>query len=78
MFSRTVFEKQGDLSNKVGSLNSAAIHRSAQKKNSTKFTNKVSNITHLGDAPTPLEGYVANVAWGGPPREGQDRYLPSF
>ena len=24
---------------------------------------KFSNITHLGDAPTPIESYVANVAW---------------
>jgi hypothetical protein len=48
------------------------IHSTSQKKNSAnfakknspKFAKKVSNITHLRDAPTPIEGYVANVAWG--------------
>jgi len=63
---------------------SQLIHPSAWKWNSaklnfrfTEFANKVSN-DHFGDAPPPIEGYGANVAWGGTPREGQDHYLPSL
>jgi hypothetical protein len=54
------------------------ILRTSPFGDSQKFANKVSNITHLGDAPTPIEGYVVSVAWGGTHVTAQDRYLPSF
>jgi hypothetical protein len=29
-----------------------------------KFAKKGPNLVHLGDAPTPIEDYAANVTWG--------------
>jgi hypothetical protein len=52
-----------DLSALVGEL--AALKGDATHwLTDPEFAKNVSNITHLGDAPTPIEGYVVNVAWG--------------
>ncbi len=40
---------------------------------------KLQQLVHLSDAPTLIEGYVANVTWAEKPHvKVQDRYLPSF